>query len=328
MPAPHASPVAIPPVSRRGTPERAILYFLVIGTILIGLLPLPTASAEPAAVTARALGMGNAYTAVAEGFHALYWNPAGLAVPANEISAGLGGLGLARVKDVLNRFDRGEAQVDDASLESFAGIRIGQVALGAALQVETQPGGSDPADLRWLDWWAIGAGHEIEPPPGWERVAVGLTLRRLTDREYLAAAQTIETRAQGEILDLGILAEPTPELRVGAILRRVWSSLERPEELDEAESRLGIAYRPKNWRLALRADLSTEGTLSYGGEWPANEQGSVTLRVGQQLEPGQSIMTTAGAGFHLGAAQIDLAAGFTRLDIESARFRAELSIRF
>lgn len=326
MPAPDALPAA--PASRLRTAGGAALSLLVIAVLWAGLLPHPVVLAEPAALTARALGMGNAYTAVAEGFHALYWNPAGLAAPANEISAGFGGLGLAQVKEILRRLDRGDAQVDEASFETFAGIRLGQVALGAAFQVETQPVGLDPANLRWLDWWAIGAGHEIVPPPGWERFAVGWTLRRLTDREILAAAQTFETRSQGEILDLGILAEPTPELRVGAILRRVWSSLEKPEELDRAESRVGIAYHPKDWRVALRADLSTEGTLSYGGEWPANEQGSVTLRVGQQLEPGQSIMTTAGAGFDLGTVQIDLAAGFTRLDLESARFRAELSIRF
>lgn len=272
--------------------------------------------------------MGNAYTAVAEGFHALYWNPAGLAAPANEISVGLGGLGLAQVKEVLDRFDAGSAQTDKATIETFAGIRIGQVALGAAFQVETQPAGPDPQNLRWLDWWAIGAGQALEPPVGWERLAVGLTLRRLTAREILASAETFQTGPQGEVLDLGVLAQPTPELQVGAILRRVWSSLKKPEALDPAESRVGLAYHPKGWPVALRADLSTEGTLSYGGEWAANKQGSVTLRAGQQLEPGRAIMTTAGAGFELGTVQIDLAAGFTRLDLESARFRAELSIRF
>jgi len=41
-------------------------------------------------VGARALGMGNAYTGVANDFSAIYWNPAGLAqLPYNEFSVGL-----------------------------------------------------------------------------------------------------------------------------------------------------------------------------------------------------------------------------------------------
>ncbi|MFO7254051.1 MULTISPECIES: hypothetical protein [Limnochorda] len=328
MAAPVATPAARHAARRFGAESAPHLRFLSIILLVIGLLPWSRAAAEPAAITARALGMGNAYTAAAEGFHALYWNPAGLAVPANEISVGLGGLGWARLRDVLEQFEAGAPQTHEATIETFAGIRIGQVALGAAFQAETQPGGPQPANVRGLDWWAIGGGQAVEPPVGWRRLAVGLTLRRLTEREYVTVSQTLVEGRQGEVLDLGVLAEPTPELRIGAVLRRVWSSLERPEELDPAESRIGLAYHPEGWPVALRADLSTEGTLSYGGEWAANKQGSVVLRAGQQLDPGRTIMTTVGAGFHVGAVQIDLAAGLTQLDLASARVRAELSIRF
>lgn len=291
--------------------------------VLALLFPLPAARANP--VTARALGMGNAYTGVAEGFHALYWNPAGLAFNGYEISAGMGGLGLTRIGEVLDRFEAGLEQDFPSSLETFAGIRLGQAAIGTAIEIEAERG---RANLRWFDWWSIGAGFPLTPPEGWRFLSVGLALRRVTERNVVPGGEGMPLVDQGELLDLGVLAEPSPNLRIGATVRGIWSSFSEPELHERAESRIGLAYRPQGWRAGLRADLSTEGTLSYGVEWPVGEQGALQFRLGQQLAPGDRVMTTAGAGVRLGILQLDVAAGFTSLDPGATRIRADLAVRF
>ncbi|BAS28819.1 hypothetical protein LIP_2990 [Limnochorda pilosa] len=293
--------------------------------VLSALLPLPPVHANP--VTARALGMGNAFTAVAEGFHALYWNPAGLAVNGYELSAGLGGLALPRIGEVIDTFEAGNPQALTASLETFAGIRLGQAAIGAALEAETGQG--DP-DLQVLDWYGIGVGFPLTPPEGWSFLSVGMTLRHLAQRTARSVASSIELSParQAERLDLGVLAEPQQGLRVGLTLRDVWTSDVAPDALEPSESRVGIAYQPQGWSAGLRADLSTEGTLSYGVEWPVDARELLKLRLGQQLVPGMEVMTTAGAGLHLGPLRLDVAAGLTRLDPEATRVRADLSVQF
>ncbi len=233
----------------------------------------------------RAIGMGGAFSALADDASALFWNPAGLArVGHQEVTGSYANLYDTGTKDNLVSFvlplspDRaaGADWYHSGFDDGVLGFSENRVTLGAALKLRP-----------WL--WA-GAGGKL--------------LTRGTSLDGLNIAS-----GRGFGLDLGLLASPADRWRLGLVGQDLTgTSLRSPEGQRER------AY-PRNLRLAAAYVWSNIGTAAFDVDdrWHLGVEATphplLALRGGIEKDRRgiESATWSMGLGFKVGAVRADWA---------------------
>lgn len=244
-------------------------------------------------VGARALGMGGAYTALADDAHSVYWNPAGLArMEKKEAAASHAELGNSTRHDFL-------VYAHPTSQAVFAGaftyLSQGKIEGRDALGRRTD--GFDASDAAV----ALAAGGKTEIAD------IGVSIKYL--RSHIASAE-----AQGLAVDAGLKREFTAKggkLALGAAARNIGPGLKYADERNDLPLRLavGAGFRfEKGHALAVELQNGPRGSGStggIGGEYKALE--GVFLRLGYTSKS----TALAGSGFDA-ARGLTLGLGFRR----------------
>ncbi len=264
---------------------------VVVGTFLSG-TTMAQSGGEPGAflrlgMGSRALGMGGAYTGVADDGSAPYWNPAGLGVDTRRrgITIMSRRMPLDRSQVALSYTQK----LDPGGGIGFAWIRYGVDNIDAR-DLNGQPRGtiSDSENALLMAF----------SPRLHEKVSVGVTMKVLL---YRLAGQS----AKGFGGDIGIQVKPTKPLTLGIMFRDIgtrisWNTsglfpqtIQRKETVPRSVT-LGGAYGFHDGQVLVAADLETAQRL--GAEFRIGVDLSVSrgfqLRAG--LNDGQ---LAAGAGF-------------------------------
>jgi len=211
----------------------AAVCFLWLIIPVYGQTVFPFESARPLYVGARALGIGNAFTAVADDATAGFWNPAGLIQWQGVKLFG------------VNKFhDRGDYRFDPKGIGySWRGYSLfwgNKIALGVK---------SGVPDFNYYGVaWQIGS-----------YTAVGISLkfkRRHPSNFYqFFGYQTA--------YDIGVLFKPRTDLKFGCLLQNL-------DSYGIQWVTLGTAYRYATCEFSVDIAFSTEGTtpeLYLGAEW-------------------------------------------------------------
>jgi hypothetical protein len=209
---------------------------------------------------ARSLGMGTAYTAIAQDATAAYWNPAGLAaVTRHEFN-------------LLHAALYGGATYDFAG---YGGYRAGDGVLGAYLARLS----IDGADLRDANNNLLGSFGYSETALG---AGYGMIIPALPTLSVGTSAHTLLRTLQGSSdqlsgLDIGGQYAMTSTLELGLMCRNVLrlSQGDTDDKLPQ-EFRLGVGYQAVKG-LTLSADLENFTNVILGAEYAFS---IVSLRVG------------------------------------------------
>ena len=260
-------------------------------TVTLMLLLISTAGAEQRKqvfVGARPVGLGGAFTAVADDAHAIYWNPAGLPLlQRTELTGTYGdlfGLGMqnsyfAGTYSVTDNLAVGMDWFRDGFDDNVLMFGKNKINFSGAYRYRTYSLG---LNLKYVD-----VGMELD------NVSLG--------------------KASGFGLDIGLLASLSPTLKVGAVAHDV-AGTSVTYENDVAECilprslRAGVSYKPlENWTTAL--DLGDR--LHVGTEYWVTDQLGVRAGLQKDLDTRQgfseSLLYAAGIGLKYSVFQIDYA---------------------
>lgn len=210
----------------------AIISLLWLITPVCAKTELPFESARPLYVGARALGMGNAFTAVADDASAGFWNPAGL-------------IQWQGVKlFAVNKFhDRSDYRFDPKGIGySYRGYSFfwgNKIAIGV--------------DSGVPDFNYYGIARQLGP-----YAATGLSLkfkRRHPSNVY-------QFFGYETTYDLGVLFKPRPDFKFGCLAQNL-------EGYGIQWLTLGVAYRyAEHWLKSAPCEFSVDVAISTGGETP------------------------------------------------------------
>ena len=257
-----------------------------------------------AGVGARPLGMGSAFTAIADNADAPYWNPAGLSqVKISELTT--------MQTKLSTDTDYYYVSYTRPFFKGALGVSWIQVGLGNILQTASPEGW--PNEVRTLgvftyfsNAYFISYGADLVK----DKLAFGLTFKYLTSDMSTIA----EGKATGFSLTPGVLYRPIKELSIGAKLDEVlnyqrWGT--GTVEQAPAKLRLGLAYKIGSpvsglWSTVLSADISQILRYGYTPEFclgaEYNFADSIFFRAGYS----DSTMS-AGAGFRVKHAEVNYA---------------------
>ena len=246
---------------------------------------------------ARAAGLGGAFTAVAEGPSAAYWNPAGFS-------------GVARSEILLSHF----SWYQDLSVEHGAGaIRVNdRLGLGVAVTYmnygridEYDANGNIIGELSVYDWSAgVSAGYVVS-----DQVRAGITAKFINQRldNYSASAMAADLGVQVSF-DRFAVALMLANLGTGMKFDAVTEDL-------PAFGRLGVAVRPwSEYGIMVAADIEKQFhgdmVLRQGVEYGYDNR--YFLRAGMEYQPSRTDWAvtdglTFGAGVRLSNVQFDYA---------------------
>lgn len=247
-------------------------------------LPAPAQSNENVLVGSRPVGMGGAFTAVADDANALFYNPAG-----------------------LQFLRQHQATFMNANLFG-TGIRTAYACYALPISARQAMG---------LDWQHIGFG---DGELGYNRDLIKFAFsRRWHPRlstgvsvKYLLTNMSLDSKSVGKAsglgFDLGFLFTPIPRLRLGVNLydltgTRVRYDGRTSETILPRTIRPGVAYEArKNLLLALDVDRK----LHLGGEYLLKNL--LALRLGSQkdLKTSDPLELTFGLGVRYKAFRVDL----------------------
>lgn len=257
-----------------------------------------TASFLNVGVGGRALGMGGAYTALADEVHALYWNPAG-----------------------LSRLEKRE--VGGSHAELFESTRLDFLAYA-----HPTPQGTFAAGLTYLSQGKIEGRDSLgRPTAGFNAsdAAVNFGYARKLDAADLGAtfkyvrSHIGSAEAQSFAVDLGARRE-VRSLSLGAALRNLGPGLKFDNERNDLPLRLalGAGYKFSGGHAAaaefVNGPRGTGTDASFGGEYQAVK--NVYLRAGYTTQTA----ITGGSGF-------DAARGLTMgLGLRNAKWSLDYAV--
>lgn len=252
-----------------------------------------------AGVGARPLGMGGAFTAVADDADSPFWNPAGLAgISANEITT--------MQTRLSTDTDHYYVSYIQPLWRGSLGVSWIQLGTGGLTQTSsTTDAYNEVQNLGYFNYFSnaylLSYGMQLT-----EKVAAGITAKYLnSDMTGISGGQ-----ARGYSVSPGVMVKPTDAftlgLKVDELLNKMsWgtgSSEKSPPKLH-----MGMSFRPILSRISglFALDFSQVlkdgygGSIAAGYEW---EREGLALRLGYD-----SAAMTAGAGFQSGVAKIDYA---------------------
>ncbi len=238
-------------------------------------------------VDARALAMGGAFVAIADGYSAPYWNPAGLALSA---STRIGGMN-------TNKFGLGINFNYVGAAISLGGFRLGAAFLGESISgIETfGPGGEPLGTVDNNDFVFMGS-TAFPLPFGEMPIVLGANAKYYT---HLLAGES----ATGFGGDLGLLVG-LGTFSLGAVVTDVGGTTKTwttgaVDRVDMA-IRVGAALNleaPIPWILSGQYNVD-DGSIHLGAEFKLTPQ--IALRVGAQRPQDGDFSFSAGAGLTLG----------------------------
>lgn len=296
-------------------------------SIAAGLLlgALPAHSAEGAAflkigVGARAIGMGNAYTAMADDADSMFWNPAGLA-QMNKTQIGMSrammflgdsydsfsfGVPLGTVVKTKSRYT-GNTKVSGLAQHNRGVIGFGFTRLAQTPQQGRSADRSRTEDFDSGDM-SLSVGYAR---PITNRLHLGMAVKRIESRIANAKADTVA-------LDMGAVAffGAARKWRFGGAVRNLGRGLELGSERSELPLSIAGGAAVRVFRgMMLAGELqfrpnSNNFSFNIGTEYTVLS--TLQLRAGFQREQGQSDGTEAafgslggGIGFKFGRFNLD-----------------------
>lgn len=253
---------------------------------------------------ARSMGMGSAFSAIADDATATYWNPAGLAQLTQKQTASM-----RSFLDLDRKFDFGAIAFPlghstiGGHIMRFGLDNIPATELNTSQIVGVRPDGTPIYDIAVLNTYSdsvISMGVSLATSL-WDNMSLGGTIKYLRDSVY-------KQTGSGFGADLGFLFTPTPRVKVGLNLRNFPAKLEWDGNLApvtdlSATAMLGVSYQP-NESMLFAADMKkTEDVdfrFSVGGEYSYSRK--AFFRLGYDHDH-----ITAGLGVRHGGWQVDYA---------------------
>lgn len=318
-----------------------IVFVLVLCAATVSAPAFAAATPPPPAIYgARAMGMGGAYTAVADDATALYWNPSAIGSKFITANATIGLSGLDNLEAL-------EALMDPAELPGLEGQRgvrasalfgatVGPFGVAGSVDGEASVGTGKQSLLEGqayiLENIAFGAARDMNTwGNGLFGVRAGLAARAIEgERTQVRVDATGERNTteegKGYAVDLGIQVRIAETFVAGGSVRNAIGEVawDGQKESLPTEYRLGVAVRPPLLGLTVAADVAVPGEVRYGVE-KSFLFGLVRLRAGQ-IRNDSETWTTAGAGLRLGVLTLD--AAFMTPDFKDNTYAVEATLRF
>lgn len=305
-------------------------------------------------VGARALGMGDAYVAVADDETAVYWNPAGITdiqhfsvVPAVTVSTDK----WTDFKDAADAIQKGQTPPPitnrQADVSALAGIVTSRFAVSELVTTATKLSlnGEDvalsgggltatvitvavPFRTPFVDLGTIAVGANVKFIQAYSGdVAYNFTTK--------AFAGSPMSQGSGLGFDLGVLARLSRLVQVGLTVRDAYTTvagIQLPQQIDG-----GVAVKAPFVGTRFAASLqgyrpqsNTYDSIHVGAE--QSLLGLVNVRAGayanKELGTLGSIWYTAGAGLSVGPAVVDLAVASDDLLASRAKVAVSAGLRF
>lgn len=279
--------------------------------LLVVLAPVSTAIAP--GFGARAMGMGGAYTAVADDGSAAYWNPAGISQVTIGLALDGGFEGNIKQIDAIREQD--PAALDGTlGIKAGANLTLGNFGLGAFTerQAEIEPGTVlKTMRIDQTDQVAFTFANELT-----DLFAFGLNAKyvMVNTEKFTAAGSIDQADGKGFAVDLGAMFKVGKLVRLGAVLKDfglVGFELNGVDYEWPTKLVLGGAVRAPLLGTVVAADLETplqgdqDPAFRVGVEQPL--LGLLALRAGGYQEA-DGFNFTAGCGLKLGPVALDVAA--------------------
>lgn len=271
------------------------MWYLQVRMAALGLLLSAAFAAGAAAqivnqvpVGARAIGMGGAFSAVADDGTALFWNTAGLAqIGHQEIRGAYANLYGTDIRD------------NDVSF-------VLPLSPGQAAAAEWYHSGQDDGELAWGEN-RLSLAYSLKVHP---KVYVGGAGKFLT--RSTSSDGTDVRKGTGLGADFGVLATPWRGLRLGLVLQDAFDT-----SIDDNTTGQGVAY-PRTVRLASAWNFGRLGYVAFDldDRWHLGVEAlpveAVALRAGVQddIDGYERATWSFGAGFKAGIFRVDYAREF------------------
>lgn len=242
--------------------------FALIAVLLSAAVPLIAQSGDggqPGAflrngVSSRALGLGGAFTALADDPSALYWNPAGLAsLRFYELIGTYTALSLDRK---YNFFSLG------IPIRNYGAVGIGFINFGVSgIEGRDLAGDITGALSNAENAFYLSYAYEIQPG-----LCAGLSLKYLSH-------SLADYQSSGYGFDLGVRYSVSPKIMVGLAIQDIssrvsWNTVSGLEETFPMVYRLGGALKPFNNNARIMLDYhgvqNQSGTIRAGIEYPVS----------------------------------------------------------
>lgn len=244
-------------------------------------------------VGARALGMGSAFTALADDSTAAFWNPAGLAkLKKAEGSFMHADLSMDREYNFFNYAHplKGKDGKDNGVV-ALSHIRFGVDGIPETRLATNDPTGTLPATDPAGTYTAGKSVYIFSYFDDSEKATFGSYAKKLADRWYGGInlkylSQDLFTNSADTFgLDLGFLYEATEKTTLGLSVRDIGESLEWDTASGQSDSipttlQIGVAHKASD-KLTLAADINKvedmDAKLFAGAEWWVQDYAALRL---------------------------------------------------
>jgi len=304
--------------------EAALVAILII---LIWLIPTPVWALGDGGRTAadflrigfgaRATGLGGAYSAIAEGADAAYWNPAGISRMESTGEVALGHI--SWYQDINIEYGAAALRVSDAL---SIGTSVAFLSYGSIDGYRAD----GPANAQLISAYDLIGGVCLSFRLS-ESIALGVTGKVINQK-------LDDINATGAAFDAGLTLH-FGDFSMAAVASNFGPALKFEDASEKLPSsgRLGLAWNPASSVLRLAVDLEQQqhGNMAVHSGAELDFAGQYYLRGGLQITPGDQARglgngASVGGGLRLGGTAIDYA--FTPGDQFSSVILHRLSVTF